>query len=101
MPYQFVIGDSRNLFNALSDLIFAEISLAGGGGLDDARKRLFLADGQQLHRLGATARIHSSFRQQISDFSQVFRDSNHVLLPVLRYTRLKSEPGYGKSGCPL
>ncbi len=49
VPYQFVIGNSRNLFNALSDLVFAEISLSGGGSLDDARKRLFLADGEQLH----------------------------------------------------
>jgi hypothetical protein len=31
------------------------------------------------------------------DFPVVFRDSNHVLLAVLRYTRQPSGPGYGKS----
>jgi hypothetical protein len=36
MPYQLVIAESRDLINALGDLIFAKISLAGGGGLDDA-----------------------------------------------------------------
>jgi hypothetical protein len=38
--------------------------------------------------LGTTPGFHCSFGQQIADFSQVFRDSNHVLVRVLRYTRL-------------
>ena len=98
VPFQGTVGHDPDLLQPLDDLILAEIDLAGSCGIMDGRNGLPLADGQQFHASRVAARISSGFHQQISDFSQVFRDSNHVLLRVLRYTRLRSVPGYGKSG---
>ncbi len=100
VPDEFIAGHGQDLFEPLLNLVFSEIPLAGAGRFEDAGDRLFFADREQSNTIGSAARIVCSFRQQISDFSQVFRDSNHVLLRVLRYTRLHSEPGYGKSGRP-
>ena len=97
VPAEVVMAAILYLFHALLDEVFAEIPLTGRRGLQNGLNRLFLADGEEADLLGRTLRICRSFCQQILDFSKVFRDSNHVLLTMLRYTRQPMGPGYGKS----
>ena len=99
MPVEPVIAEFCDLFDSLLHLVFAKIPLSCGNGLSDALKGLFFANGEQSDGSRVTPSIYGSFRQQIADFAQVFRDPNHVLLPMLRYTRPSFQPGYGKSGC--
>jgi len=97
MPGHIIPVDLGDLFQPFLHKIFAKIALTGRIGLQDRLGGLFLADGEKPDLLPGSPRIDCSFRQQILDFSKVFRDSNHVLLRVLRYTRQPSGPGYGKS----
>ena len=60
--------------------------MSRGGGLKDLFEGLPFADGEQSDVPGSTPSIYCRFVQQIADFAQVFRDSNHVLVRVLRYT---------------
>jgi len=97
VPDQVVPTRCRHLVNALFGEILAEVPLPGGDRLQHRFGTLRLARGEQAHGFRLPVSLHRSFCQQIVDFSKVFRDSYHVLLRVLRYTRLRLLPSYGKS----
>jgi len=98
VPDQVVTAGRRHLFDALPGEVFAKIPLPAGSRLQHLVRALCLACGKQANGLARPASLYCSFCQQILDFSKVFRDSNHVLLRMLRYTRLRrSSPSYGKS----
>ena len=97
VPDQVVPSRFFDLFEPFLHEIFAEVPLPGFSCLENGLDGLFLADGEKPDPVRRPSGISRSFRQQILDFSKVFRDSNHVLLRVLRYTRQPMGPGYGKS----
>ena len=101
MPGQVVAGALFDLLEALLDEVLAEFPLARIRRLEDRLDGLFLAHCEQPNTARRATRLGRRIRQQILDFSKVFRDSNHVLLRVLRYTRQPMGPGYGKSDQPL
>jgi hypothetical protein len=72
------------------DEVFAEITLPGSVCFPDFFQGLLLAHGEQLYLRRFAVGFDCRKVQQIADFSQVFRDSNHVLVRLLRYTRLNS-----------
>ena len=79
----------------------AEIALTGFSQCTDGRYRMTLADSKQRQALRVAALgVTGGFHVRLND-GQVFRDSNHVLVCLSRYTRLRLLPGYGKSGCYL
>ena len=98
VPDGVVIRDFLDFGKAFLDEVFAKIALSGRQGLKDRLDRFSLAHGQQAYRLDGTPRVQRCIGQQILNYSKVFRDSNHVLLALLRYTRQPQGPSYGKSG---
>jgi hypothetical protein len=88
MPAEPFFCQFCDLLDAFLHDVFAKIELSRGGRFDDLLERLFLADREQVDVSGPAPGFHRCFGQQIADYSQVFRDSNHVLVRVLRYTTL-------------
>ena len=101
MPPEVIPGGTSYLFQPLLNEILAEVPLPGRSYLENGLQGLLLADSNKPNIVCCPPGICCSFRQQILDFTKVFRDSNHVLLRVLRYTRQPTGPGYGKSDQPL
>ena len=96
VPGKVVGPDQSDLFETFLEVVLAEVRLPLGHGFAYRLDGLFLADCQQVDSRRVATCLARRIGQQIADFPQVFRDSNHALLRVLRYTRPEIELGYGK-----